>query len=130
MPRKPYIAVQPDNWYRKNTYYFFYMLRELTSVPVALAALNFFWGIAALASSESAWASWINFQRAPIVLIINLIAIVAAVYNSYSWFIAMPKAIRVQRGVNFVPDKVLTLSCWGVFALIFLVLLILAICLA
>ena len=51
MSRKPYVHQQPDNWYMQSRFYKIYMLRELTSVPVTLAALNLFWAIAALAGS-------------------------------------------------------------------------------
>ena len=40
MSRKPYVAKQSANWYLQNRFFKLYMLRELTSVPVALAALN------------------------------------------------------------------------------------------
>lgn len=124
MARKPYHAKQANDWYLKNTFFKFYMLRELTSVPVAIAALNLFWGIAALAGSLQAWQSWIEFQRHPLVLVINLIAIVAAWYNSLKWFEAMPKAMRIQRGTKFVADKIMITGSWIVFAGIFVVLAI------
>ena len=37
MSRKPYVAKQSANWYLQNRFFKLYMLRELTSVPVALA---------------------------------------------------------------------------------------------
>lgn len=130
MARKPFVKKQAKDWYKENPFYIVYLLRELTSIPVALAALNLFWGLATLAGSPEAWMSWCAFQRNPIILLLNLVAIVAATYNSLEWFKAMPKAFRIQRGTQFIPDKFLILGSWGAFAGIFLILLIICIALA
>ncbi len=130
MPRKPYLAKQSKYWYRENPYYVIYMIRELTSVPVALATLNLFWGLAALAASPQAWAYWTAVQRAPIMLLFNLIAIAAAVFNTLKWFAAMPKAIRIQQDVRFISERTLITASWIAFAAISLVLLVFVICLS
>lgn len=123
MARKPYIAKQPDNWYLQTPFYKKYMLRELTCIPVMLAALNFFYCIAALASSAEAWATWIAFQRHPIVVLLNLIALVAALFNTVEWFKAMPKAMPIQVGETFVADKKMIAGSWLAFAIVSLIVL-------
>lgn len=128
--RKPYHHRQPDNWYTQNTFFKLYMLRELTSVTTALAALNLFWGIAALAGSFDSWMSWIRFQTNPFIILINLIAVVASLYNSKTWFEAIPKAMPIQRGTKFVPASVLIKGAWGAFAGILIVLVIFTILVA
>ena len=54
MARKPYIHKQPDGWYKKNSFYNWYMLREATSLTTVITALNLFYGIACLAGSQEA----------------------------------------------------------------------------
>lgn len=131
MKRKPYRKPQPDNWYMANTFFKIYMLRELTSVPVALAALNLFWGMAALAQPDAAsWHSWLALQSNPLMILFNLTAIVAALFNSVKWFEAMPKAIRIQQGDKFVPDNLMIMGNWVAFAGIAVVMLIVFIMLA
>lgn len=130
MSRKPYIAKQPDDWYMKSRFLRLYMLRELTSVPVAIAALNLFVGIVALAGSPDAWISWVVAQRNPVLIIFNLLAVAAALFNSKTWFEAVPKAMPIQKGEKFVPAQVLIRASWGVLAGIFAVLLIIVIALA
>ncbi|MBV7435001.1 fumarate reductase subunit C [Cardiobacteriaceae bacterium TAE3-ERU3] len=131
MKRKPYKKPQPANWYMENTFFKVYMLRELTSVPVALAALNLFWGIAALARPTiDAWHSWLALQTSPLFIIFNIIAIIAALFNSVKWFEAMPKAIRIQKGEKFVPDNLMIMGNWVTFAGISVVMLIVFILLA
>ena len=124
MARKPYHHAQPDDWYMANHTYRWYMLREFTSVTTAIAAFNLFYGVAALANSEAAWLGWAHFQHNPLMLLINLVAIVASLLNSKTWFEAMPKAIRIQRGEKFLPDHVLIRGAWGAFGGVLVILLI------
>lgn len=124
MARKPYVAKQPDNWYMQTPYYKKYMLRELTCIPVMLAALNFFWCITALASSPEAWATWISFQQNPIVVVLNLIAIAAALFNTVEWFKAMPKAMPIQVGEKFVADNKMIAGSWVAFIIISIIVLV------
>lgn len=123
MARKPYVAKQSDHWYLQTPFYKKYMLRELTCIPNMLVALNFFWCIAALASSPEAWATWIDFQHNPIVIFINLIAVVAALFNTIEWFKAMPKAMPIQVGEKFVADKKMIAGSWVAFAVVSLIVL-------
>lgn len=125
MSRKPYVAKQPADWYMHNRFFKLYMLRELTSVPVALAALNLFYGLAALAGSPESWAGWIEMQQHPLMVLFNLLAIAAACFNSKTWFEAVPKAMPIQKGEKFVPAKVLVRASWGAFAAVFAALVLL-----
>ena len=113
MARKPYHHAQPDDWYKANCTYRWYMLRELTSITTAIA-----------------WLGWTHFQHNPLMLLINIIAIVGSLLNSKTWFEAMPKAIRIQRGEKFVPDNLIIKGGWAAFAGVLVILLILVACLS
>lgn len=110
--KKPYLKAQPANWYQQNRFFQHYMLRELTAVPVALEALNLFWGLVSLAGSLDAWQHWVQVQSNILMILFHGLVIVAALYNSMTWFAAMPKAIRVQQGEKFVPDSLLIGGSW------------------
>lgn len=120
--RKQYIKKQPANWYRQNTFFTLYMLRELTAVSVALEALNIFWGLASLAGSLTQWQLWLQTQTNPIMIILHIIAIIAALYNSATWFDAMPKAIRIQKGEKFIADNILIGGSWATLFIILIAL--------
>lgn len=130
MSRKPYIAKQPDSWYMQSRFYRLYMLRELTSVPVVLASLNLLCGLAALAGHPHAWMAWLAAQHNPVMIFFNLLAVAAAVFNSKTWFEAIPKAMPIQKGEKFLPAQTLIRGAWGAFAGIFVVLAVLVIILA
>lgn len=127
MARKPYQEVQPSNWYMRLGFYKKYMVRELTCIPTALAALNLFWGIAALAGSLESFKSWCSFNSSGIMIIFNLIVIAASLFNTVEWFRILPSAIRIQVGTKFVEASTWQKLTWGFFAFIFIVLLTVAI---
>ena len=124
MARKPYIHQQPDGWYKKSSFYIWYMWREATAITTAITALNLFYGIACLAGSQEAWLGWIAWQKNPIMFLLNLVGIAGALLNSKTWFEAMPKAIRIHRCEKFLPDQVLIRAGWGAFGGVLLILLI------
>ena len=124
MARKPYIHQQPDGWYKQSSFYIWYMWREATAITTAIIALNLFCGIACLAGSPESWTGWIAWQKNPIMFVLNLAGIVGALLNSKTWFEAMPKAIRIQRGEKFLPDNVLIRGAWGAWGGVLVILLI------
>lgn len=120
--RKPYIKPQAANWYRQNSFFQHYMLRELTSIPVALESLNLFWGLVSLSGNLEHWQRWVTVQSNFLMIIFHLLVIVAALYNSYTWFGAMPKAMRIQRGEKFVGENILIGGSWVTLVIILAVL--------
>lgn len=130
MARKPYQHKQAKNWYMATRFYQWYMLRELTSITTALAALNLFWGLVALANSLESWQNWIAFQKHPLMILLNLVIILGSLLNSKTWFEAMPKAVKIPKGNGFVADHILIRGSWAALGGITLVLIILVACLA
>lgn len=129
MSRKPYIAKQQDDWYMKHRFLRFYMLREMTCVPVGIAALNLFCGLYALATSPHNWAGWVIAQQNPVLIIFNLLAIAAALYNSKTWFETIPRAMPIQKGEKFIPAQTVVraawMALWAIFAILALIVIIL-----
>lgn len=123
MSKKPYQKQQAANWYQENRFFKLYMLRELTAIPVGLEALNLFWGLASLATDISRWQAWLSTQTHPVMMAFHLLVIIASLYHSATWFAAMPKAIRIQQGEKFVPDKLLIGGSWATLVGILIVLM-------
>ena len=121
--RKPYIKEQPANWYQENRFIKLYMLRELTAIPVALEAVNLFWGLASLAKDLPHWQEWLSTQTHPMMILFHIIVIIASLYNSATWFAAMPKAVRIQQGEKFVPDNLLIGGSWATLLGVLVVLI-------
>lgn len=125
MNRTPYVAKQSKTWFLKSRFYSLYMLRELTSIPVALYALNLMCGLASFVHSADAWQSWVNAQTTTIMLLFTVIAFAAALYHTVTWFQATPKILKIQLGEKFVPEKAIWLTHWIGFGVVALALVIL-----
>ena len=125
--RKPYHTTQASNWFMAKPFYQRYMLREVTCIPMALYVLNLMSGVAALATSQLKWLSWIEMQKSPLMILFTVLTLVAALFNTYTWFETTPKVMKVQQGDKFVPEKTILGAHWAVFAVLALILLIITI---
>ena len=125
--RKPYHSTEPANWYMEKPFYKRYMLRELTCIPIALYVLNLMSGVVALAGSLFDWQAWVQMQKTPLMLLLVLFCLVGAVFHTVTWFETTPKVMKVQQGEQFLPEKYILGAHWAVFAMLALVLLIIAI---
>jgi fumarate reductase subunit C len=120
--RKPYIREMRSNWWRKQPFYSFYMLRELTAVPAVWFSILLIYGLSALKKGPAGWDAFVDFLSNPIVLIINLAALLAAFLHTKTWFELAPKASRRTKG----KECCLTLALWIVTLIVTLALLLLA----
>ncbi|KMJ45267.1 fumarate reductase [Xenorhabdus khoisanae] len=93
--RKPYVRGMEANWWRKLGFYRFYMLREGTSVPATWFSLLVLYGLFALKNGPESWAYFVSFLQHPIVLLINIITLLAALLHTKTWFELAPKALNL-----------------------------------
>lgn len=111
--RRPYLQQQPSNWWLKNSYYRFYMLREATSVPIFLYALVLIWGLLRLSQGEAAFTDWLLLLGSPLMLLLHLWVIAAALLHAYTWFDLTPKILVLRFGGFRVPDLWVKLAHYG-----------------
>ncbi|OTA20255.1 fumarate reductase subunit C [Xenorhabdus beddingii] len=93
--RKPYVRNMEANWWRKLGFYRFYMLREGTSVPAIWFSLLMLYGVFALKNGPESWADFVSFLQHPIVLLMNMITLLAALLHTKTWFELAPKALNI-----------------------------------
>ncbi len=114
-------------WYLRPFYLFVYTLRELTAVFVLLYALVLLAGLAALAAGPDAWAGYRQALTHPLSIGLHGLILVAALYNSMTWFMVAPKAMpAVFIGTRPLPGLLITLAHIVVFLLVSVALLVLA----
>jgi fumarate reductase subunit C len=90
--RKPYVRPMPSTWWKKLPFYRFYMLREGTAVPTVWFSIVLIYGLFALKHGAESWAGYIGFLQNPVVVILNLITLAAALLHTKTWFELAPKA--------------------------------------
>jgi fumarate reductase subunit C len=113
-------------WYLRRAYLFRYTLRELTAVFVLIQALIMLTGLAALVAGPSAWAGFLDLLSHPLMIGLSAVLLLAALYNSITWFLVAPKAMpAIFIGTRPVPDRVIVVAHLVVFAILSVLVVVL-----
>lgn len=91
-------------WWLKKRSYAAFVLRELTSVAVALFAAVLLWQVVAIARGPGAYAQFLARLGRPDFVILHALALALVLFHSLSWFHLAPKAMVVRVGGKRVPD--------------------------
>lgn len=123
--RKPYYRPMETGWWMKSGFYRFYMLREGTAIPALWFSLEMIAGLFALRHGAESWASFIAFLQHPVVLLLNLITLAAALLHSKTWFELAPKASVIVVGDKKLSPRPVIIGLWSVTIVITLAVLLL-----
>lgn len=124
--RKAYVRGMTPTWWRKLGYYRFYMLREGTAVPAVWFSIVLLYGVFALKHGVEGWEGFVGFLQNPIVLFINIIALLAAALQTKTWFDLAPKAtIIVIKDEKMGPEPIVK-ALWIVTVVVTLAILAIA----
>ncbi len=80
--RKPYVRTMTPTRWQKLGFYRFYMLREGTSVLAVWFSIVLLYGVFALKGGAESWAGFVGFLQNPLVLLINVVALLAAALHT------------------------------------------------
>ncbi|EHH7556784.1 fumarate reductase subunit FrdC [Escherichia coli] len=124
--RKPYVRPMTSAWWKKLPFYRFYMLREGTAVPAVWFSIELIFGLFALKNGPEAWAGFVDFLQNPVIVIINLITLAAALLHTKTWFELAPKAANIiVKDEKMGPEPIIK-SLWAVTVVATLVILFVA----
>ena len=107
----PYTLNHP-RWYRKrvSTYwwlqrweYLRFVLREISSVFVAIFVVETLFQIYALSRGPEAYADFQSLLKNPFVLALNIISFFFVVFHSITWFDLSARAMSIRVGGKKVP---------------------------
>src|SRR5260370_13302379 len=71
-------------WWTANRHYAMYMVREWTSLFVAVYSLIFIYGLSLWAAGSR--ANFLNFLKNPAIVGFSLVALVFTMYHAVTWF--------------------------------------------
>jgi len=124
--RKPYVRPMTLTWWQKLGFYRFYMLREGTAVPTVWFSLVLIYGLFALKGGPDSWMGFVSFLQNPIVVILNIITLAAALLHTKTWFELAPKAANIiVKDEKMGPEPVIK-GLWAVTAVATVVILFVA----
>ncbi len=98
---RPHVSVY---WWLKQRQYLTFILRELSSVFVALFVVMTLFQVWALKNGPETYARFQRWMQSPLVLILSVISLFFVVFHSITWFNLTPKAMPVRLGGKRVPD--------------------------
>jgi len=127
MSRKPYVRpISKTSWFLANAQYQSYMAREVTCIVIAIYLIILIVGLFRLSEGPAAWAGWLDGVTGPLGALFHIIAFFVFLFHTASWFNVTPKAMRIQKGEDFVPGPVIVGAHYAAWAAVTVFVLILA----
>ena len=100
-------------WWRKNPYYVRYMIREGSSVFLAIYAVILLVGLFRLTQGEAAWDAWRAALTSPGSILFHWLALLTVGYHAYTWWKVAPKtAPDLRIAGRAVPEGVIAAGGW------------------
>lgn len=124
-PSKLYHRAMPANWWLKKQSYFLFMLRELSSVFIALFLLVYLIQIYQLTEGAEAYIAFAQKLNSPGWILFHLVALLFALYHSLTWFQSSAVVLPLRIGGRLIPRPTvmaLHVGAWAVVSLIILIL--------
>ena len=98
-----------DGWWRKNPYFVRYMIREASSVFLAIYAIVLLVGLLRLVQGEAAYDAWRAALTSPVSILFHWLALLTVGYHAYTWWVVAPKtAPDLRIGGRPLPEMIIT----------------------
>jgi fumarate reductase subunit C len=99
-----YQTPMPATWFLQRPGYRRFMLREATAIILAAYLLYLLFWLYRLGQGPEAYEAMARAGRNPLVIVLHLVAFIAAVYHSITWFNLTPKIMPMYIAEERVPD--------------------------
>ena len=93
-------------WWLQNRAYTTFVLRELTSVFVALFAVVLLWQLRALTQGPEAYGRFLVRLETPLFLALHVVAFLFVLFHAITWLNLAPKAMVLRVRGRRVPDRI------------------------
>ncbi len=110
---KTYSRPMSRTWWLHNRRYFLFMVRELTSVFVALYVLCFVYEIFLLTKGPDEHRAFQEFLRSGPCIVFFVIALLFALYHSWTWLGLVAKIQVFKIGKKTLPTTFVALGAYG-----------------
>lgn len=100
---KVYHERTPIFWWIHRWVHIRFIARELTSVFVALFAIELLFFVRAIYAGLESYASFVSWLDTPLSLVLHAIAFLFVIFHSVTWFNLAPKALVLKLGTKQIP---------------------------
>ena len=122
---KLYYPKMPATWWLRKPSYFLFMLRELSSVFIAIFLVVFLIQIYQLTRGPEAYVAFAQKLSSPGWVIFHLVALAFAIYHSITWFQSTAVVLPLRLGERAIPTGLVTALHIGAWIAVSMVILIL-----
>jgi len=124
-PRRPglYYPTLPATWWLRRPSYFKFMMRELSSVFVAIFLVVLLVQVRRIGQGPEAYAAVLQTLRAPGWILFHVVALGFAIFHSVTWFNLTGVVQVVRVGERQVPPRLVagaSFAAWGAVSLVLL----------
>jgi len=103
-----------QGWWRRNPYFVRYMIREASSVFLAIYTLILLVGLLRLTQGEAAYEGWRAVLGSPPSILFHWLALLTVGYHAYTWWKVAPKtAPDIRIGGRPLPEIAITGGGWA-----------------
>ena len=104
---RPYPRTVSRTWWLRRWPYRIFMLRELSSVFVAVYMALLLVLTAKVHDGASAFADYLDVRQSPVLIAFHVVALLFAVLHTVTFFQAVPKGLPLRRGEERVPPALM-----------------------
>jgi fumarate reductase subunit C len=105
-------------WWLGQWHYLKFILRELSSVFVAIFVIVTVFQLRALEQGPEAYARFVQWLRTPWALALNLVSLFFVVFHAVTWFNLTPHAMPLRVRGHRIPAWLLTLPNYAAWMLV------------
>lgn len=99
-------------WWLRNFKYFLFMMREMSSVIIALFLLLYLYELFLLSKGPEPHGAFQELLRTPWFILFYVVAFVFALYHSITWFGAVGRIQVVRMRALTIPSALVTTSAF------------------
>lgn len=109
---RPYVRPM-KGWWQRNPYFVRYMIRETSSVFLAIYAIILLVGLLRLTEGRAEYEAWRAALANPLSILFHVLALLTVSYHAYTWWLVAPKtAPDLRVGGKPVPDVAISAGGW------------------
>lgn len=108
-----YKAEKPATWWLRNSKYFLFMMRELSSAVIAMFLLLYLYEFFLLSKGETIFTTFQGSLREPAFLVFYGVVFLFALYHSVTWFAVVGRVQVVRLGKLTVPPSLVTTGAFA-----------------
>ena len=103
-------------WWLRHPSYFRFMMRELSSVFIAIFLVVFLVELHQLSRGPQAYAAFLETLRSPGWIVFHVVALAFAIYHSVTWLKVIGVVQVVHVVERLVPARLVTAGAFGAWA--------------